>query len=66
MSRGYFIRTEQWRYLWFVDRSREELYRIQEDPGETRNVVSEHPDLARRYRTDIEEWKRNMGLPYGQ
>jgi arylsulfatase A-like enzyme len=34
----------------------EELYRVREDPGETRNVVAEHPETARQLRARLVEW----------
>jgi arylsulfatase A-like enzyme len=34
----------------------EELYRVREDPGETRNVVAEHPEAARQLRAQLVEW----------
>jgi len=61
-ERGYFLRTGSWHYIWYPrskkygDRASEELYRIDEDPREEHDVVGEHPELARRFRGEIERW----------
>ncbi len=36
--------------------SNSELYDLKEDPGESRNVLAEHPDVAARLRSAYEEW----------
>jgi len=65
-ERGYFLRNESWHYIWYPrsekygDRDPEELYRIDEDPREERDVVSEHPELARRFREEIERWREDV------
>ena len=33
-----------------------ELFDLQQDPGEKRNVIDEHPDVAARLRTAIDRW----------
>ena len=42
--RAWFLRTRKWRYVWFTGDRPEELYEIQEDPFETRNVADVHPE----------------------
>jgi len=34
-----------------------ELYDLQEDPGETTNVIDQYPEIARRLRSQLEEWQ---------
>jgi choline-sulfatase len=45
----------------YVRAPRPELYDVQADPGETRNVVAEHPDVAARLRGDLERAMAAMG-----
>jgi uncharacterized sulfatase len=65
-ERAYFLRNESWHYIWYADsgkfgdRDAEELYRIDRDPREERNVVSAHPELARRFRAEIERWIKDV------
>ena len=41
--RAWFLRTRIWRYIWYPGDQPEELYEIQEDPFDTRNVADAHP-----------------------
>jgi arylsulfatase len=40
-----------------------ELYHLKDDPGESRNVLAEHPDVAARLRSAYEAWWREI-LPH--
>lgn len=60
---AFFVRTERWHYIWNSETGVEELYQIVEDPGEERNVVAAHPDLASGFRGRIEAWRRQMSVP---
>jgi uncharacterized sulfatase len=61
-ERAYFFRDESWHYIWYADsekfgdRDAEELYLIDEDPREERNVVGAHPELSKRFREQIQRW----------
>ena len=33
-----------------------ELYDIKADPGETRDILAEHPDVAAKMRTAYDQW----------
>jgi len=63
-ERAYFLRNDAWRYIWYAqsdrfgDRPAEELYRIDRDPMEENDVVESHPELAREFRAEIENWIR--------
>ena len=45
----------------YIRAPRPELYDVQADPGETRNVSAEHPDVAARLRGDLERAIGAMG-----
>jgi hypothetical protein len=47
-----------------VDRSEEELYRIDRDPMETRNVIAEFPAVAANFRNEILLWLDEMKRPF--
>ena len=61
-ERAFFLRTARWRYIWYRDHGRypdrlpEELYRIDRDPRERRNVAGRHPERTREYREAILDW----------
>ena len=40
-----------------------ELYDLQNDPGETNNVIASHPDVVKRLQTDYDEWWQSV-LPH--
>ena len=35
---------------------RPELFDVEADPAERRNVIAEHPDLAKRLNTELKAW----------
>ncbi len=37
-----------------------ELYDLKDDPGESRNVIAEHPDVASRLRAAYDDWWRDV------
>jgi hypothetical protein len=41
-----FLRTDEWRYIEWVDRGEQALYRIEEDPFERNDVSADHPELT--------------------
>ncbi|HEX4131929.1 MAG TPA: arylsulfatase [Pirellulales bacterium] len=45
------VRTNRWRLV-----KNSELYDIKHDPGETKNVIAEHPDVAARLRAAYDQW----------
>jgi len=55
-ARPWFLRTRKWRYIWYPDDQPEELYEIEEDPLETRNVAEAHPEQLTRFREELARW----------
>jgi len=53
---SWFLRTRTWRYIWFPGDRPEELYEIQDDPFETRNVADAHPEQLTRFREELAHW----------
>jgi arylsulfatase A len=48
-SGGFAIRDGKWKLVMGARRSRKrELYDLSSDPGESNNVITEHPDIAKR------------------
>lgn len=50
------VRTADWKFLLTGDH--EELYHLESDPLEAKNVSREHPEVAKRMRARIEAWRR--------
>ena len=54
-------RDGRWKYLVNIDASEPQLYDLQADPGETRNLAAKHADVAARLQRAVIEW--NEGMP---
>jgi uncharacterized sulfatase len=61
---AYYYRDARWRYIWFADAGRSELYDISRDPLETTDLIAAHPALAARFQIRIEAWLAD--LPYAE
>jgi arylsulfatase len=48
---GFAVRSKKWRLV-----GKNELYDMENDPGETRNVIADHPDVARGMLAAYEAW----------
>ena len=57
---GYFLRAPRWRYVWYPERDREELYAIEGDPFEQRDLIAAHRERAAGYRAEVEAWVARM------
>jgi arylsulfatase A-like enzyme len=49
------LRTLQWKLIWSLKESFEELYHLRDDPGETVNVAAEYTDVHRALKALLEE-----------
>jgi hypothetical protein len=54
------VRTNEWKLISiYTDDTKEtryELYNLREDPGETQNVIEEHPDIATQFKAELQQW----------
>jgi arylsulfatase len=49
--KGFAVRNEKWRLV-----SKSSLYDIENDPGEKKNVIKEHPEVAQKMLTAYDAW----------
>jgi uncharacterized sulfatase len=54
------MRDGNWKLLCEYDGSEPELYDLQADRGETRNLADVHPQLVERLTKDLTSWHRSM------
>ncbi len=54
------VRHGRWKLMCEYDGSRAELYDLEADPGETRDVAAQHPAEAARLKAAVLEWHRAM------
>lgn len=54
----FAIRTRSWKYIWSKEGT-SELYNLVADPGETKNVVMEKPEIAEQLKNKLFVWLKN-------
>jgi hypothetical protein len=59
-------RRGSWKSTWARDGSRTALFDLESDPGETRDVAGEHPELVRKHRARLDELTRALGTRQGE
>lgn len=57
---GGATREGRWKLVEFYDTGDVELYDLESDPGESRNLASRHPRLTRRLRSDLAAWRTRL------
>lgn len=63
------LRTRRWKYIRYLDAqgdpTQEELFDLQEDPGELRNLSEERPELLARMSERLDETMAQYGAKAG-
>lgn len=57
---GASVRKEDYKLIRFFEGDRLELYNLREDPGETRNLADEKPDLAHELNNLLTAWQQSV------
>ena len=60
------VREANWKYIYSVHDGRDELYDLQADPLEQRNVAAQHPDRCDRLRQRLVAWTEANRRQYEQ
>jgi uncharacterized sulfatase len=55
-----FLRDRRWHYVWYPEAGVEQLFDVEADPLEERDVASEHPERVAGFRRDVEAWRRSL------
>ena len=58
---GAAIRNGKWKLLEFYESNHTELYNLEEDPGEQKNLAETHPDQTSRLLTALHQWQDTIG-----
>jgi arylsulfatase A-like enzyme len=61
-SRWICLRTHKRKYVLWASGGMEELYNLEDDPHEMRNLLAEEPEIAREMRERVLVWEREQGL----
>ena len=54
------IREGDWKLLRYYEGGQVELFNLQDDPGEERNLFDSEPETAKRLRQKLEDWLRSV------
>lgn len=55
------VREGKWKYIYNATRGRDELYDLEQDPQEQRNVARQHAELCHRLRQRLAAWRDDTG-----
>jgi uncharacterized sulfatase len=54
------VRNGRWKLLCSYDSSNPQLYDLDADRGETKNIAQEHPEVVQRLSVEVVEWHKSM------
>jgi arylsulfatase A-like enzyme len=63
VDRADFLRTDQWRYIEWLDRGTQALYRIDEDPLERNDLAAQYPTLLDVFAARTAAWRAELAEP---
>jgi hypothetical protein len=60
------IRDGQWKLIYPTRKNRAELalYDIENDPGESENIASRHPDIVKKLSSKVQSWVETLPKDY--
>jgi arylsulfatase A-like enzyme len=56
------LRSGHWKLIEFLDDGVVELYNLQEDIGETNDLVQKHPQKSRELLRLLQDWRKSVGI----
>ena len=59
------VRDGKWKFLINYDRSEPQLFDLDADIGETKNLVAENPEIAKRLEKALFDWNATMPADAG-
>lgn len=59
------VRDGQWKFLCEYDGTEPELFDMEKDRGETRNLAAQHPDLVKKFTQACIAWHKSMPPDHG-
>lgn len=60
---GSVIRSGKWKLHEYFEDGRLELYDLDEDTGERKNVASDHPEVAKKLHDQLKKWRAEIDAP---
>ncbi len=64
-NRGQMLRTRQFKYITYYEDEAEQLFDMQDDPGETQNLATEpkYYSILKQHRTLFRDWVNSLKIP---
>ncbi len=63
VSDAYFLRDSKWHYVWYPKLGNDQLYDVENDSAEQKNVLGDHPEVVAELRSKIERWRDEAKAP---
>lgn len=63
---GAAIRSGKWKMVEFHENGETELYNLEEDLGETKNLAREYPEKLEELKQKLHDWQRDTGAKFAQ
>lgn len=60
-ARRKAARSGDWKYVW--DGGKEELHNLADDPGESKDLLAAHPDIAADLKKKLAAWEEDVRAP---
>lgn len=60
---GAAIRLGDWKLHLYYEDNKQELYNLKEDLGERKNVVAQHPEIAKKLHSMLLNWQSSVNAP---
>mgnify|MGYP005652759165 FL=1 len=58
---SYMVREGDWKLIYFYERDETELYNLALDLGEQYNRAADHPEMATRIKSEMQDWLNSIG-----
>jgi arylsulfatase A-like enzyme len=58
---GAVVRAGDYKLIEFYENGRRELFDLNKDPGETRNLIESNPDVAKELAAKLDGWRKDVG-----
>ena len=62
-AEGYWLRSPKWFFKWNVTDDKKELFDMEKDPNNDKDVLGNNPDVEKEFVAKIEDWKKQMIKP---
>jgi len=58
------IRKGKWKLIYYYEENSNELYNLEKDPYEQKNIVTDFPEMEQKLYLELKNWLTNVGAKY--